>query len=93
MPEEKNVKRIHNVLIYGRKKAELSGIENVISFDENSVVLETCEGILSIDGSDLNISKLDTANGEVFLEGTIDSVFYPSDEKKESKGIFKRIFS
>ena len=93
MPEEKNTRRPHNVLIYGRERAEISGVENVVSFDETMIVAETTHGVLSVEGEGLTISKLDTDNGEIFLEGTVNSVFYPVDEKTETKSIFKRIFS
>ena len=93
MPEERSVRKPHNVLIYGRNRAEISGVESVISFDETMIVAETTHGVLSVDGEGLTISKLDTDNGEIFLEGTINSVFYPTDEKEETKSIFKRIFS
>ena len=75
----------HTVNISERRVINISGAEDVLSFDENSVVISTGLGIMSIDGENLRILKLNTdGDGTLIVEGTIGGVFYV-DENASSK--------
>jgi sporulation protein YabP len=87
----KTVELPHNVIIEGRKKLSVSGVDDVESFDENEVIMSTAQGILFIRGSSLRIEKLSLDSGDVVLEGVIDKLEY-EDDVKASGGLFSRLF-
>lgn len=89
---EKNTVSIpHCVSIEDRSKILLTGVNDVDSFDEQTVTVITSEGELSIKGSDLHIGKLSTDSGEMSIEGRIDALVYSSETPKQS-GFFGRVF-
>ena len=77
----------HSLILGNRKRAEICGISSVGSFDESQVVLETSLGVLTIDGRELHIVRLDLDRGEVVIEGVICGAVY-SDEEERSRGRF-----
>lgn len=87
-------KRMHKMVVNNRKNGSLTGVKDVIAFDEGEVILETDMGVLVIKGQGLHVKRLNLENGEVDLEGRMDSFFYSdqkgSMDKKES--FFVRLF-
>ena len=81
----------HNVAMNSRKHMEISGAVNVLSFDDEQVVLKTSMGICCVQGKGLNVAKLDLDGGEVFIDGEIVSLYYP-EESEEKQSFFSRIF-
>lgn len=84
----------HNVSITGRKNIIISGVKKIENFDENEFLLETVMGFMNIKGSDLEIVKLDTFQGDVTIKGKIDSLIYLESSKKKNKedSIFSKLF-
>ena len=80
----------HNIIIEDRKKLTLSGVKDVISFDDETLLLETVLGRLTVKGAGLHIVNFDTASGDLFAEGKIYAAVYTSDEK--NGGFFSRVF-
>ena len=72
-----------NVILENRKTMSVSGVRDVDSFDENAVALYTELGNMLISGSDLHISRLNIENGEVIINGTVDSIVYRGDAVKK----------
>lgn len=66
-----------------RKKLILTGIIEVISFNEDQISLNTNLGILNIKGKNLKMNKLDVQNGDVSIIGTINSCIYINNEPKK----------
>ena len=94
MEERKNFKNqkndgIHNVIMEGRRKASISGVCDVESFNEEEIVLHTNMGIMTIEGDMMHINKLSTENGEVMIEGNIESIKYV--EEKFKGGFWQRL--
>ena len=56
----------HNIIIEDRKKLTLSGVKDVISFDDETLLLETVLGRLTVKGAGLHIVNFDTASGDLF---------------------------
>ena len=83
---------IHNVIMENRGKLTVSGVEDVESFNEESVVLSTIQGMLTIDGSGLHINKLNVQTGELTVEGEISGLVYHNDGYSKNTGFFSRIF-
>lgn len=90
MPFEENGLR-HSVVMEGRKKLSVSGVEEVESFDENTIVMSTSLGVLVVRGEDLHIEALSLEGGELKVEGEVDSLTYEEDSGREG-GFFARLF-
>lgn len=93
MEEVRNVKG-HKITLNNRGAGIITGVNAVISFDPNEILLETEQGMLMIKGSDLNVTKLTLEKGEVEVDGRVDSFTY-SDMKpglKGENGLFNRLF-
>ena len=93
MEEVRNT-RGHRVTLNNRGAGTITGVNAVISFDPNEVLLETEQGVLLIKGSELNVTKLTLDNGEVDVDGKVDSFTY-SDMKpgiKGENGLLNRLF-
>ena len=88
----KAVELPHNVIMEGRKKLSVSGVDDVESFDENEVVMSTSQGILIVRGSGLRVEKLSLDSGDVVLEGELDKLEYEDDIKTQGGGLFSRLF-
>ncbi|QEK11084.1 sporulation protein YabP [Crassaminicella thermophila] len=88
MEERRTVKsRAQNIILESREKLSVSGVEHVTSFDENTIVLETTKGILTIKGNSLDINKLNLDDGNVVVEGTVDAIIYSDRDSIGNKGI------
>lgn len=82
-----------NIILENRKKLVLTGVEEVISFDDEKILLNTKLGFLTIKGSDLKMNKLDVQNGDVIIVGNVSSIVYSSKEaKKEKESIISKLF-
>lgn len=84
----------HKVTLDNREKGNLTGILDVISFDENTIVLDTDMGLLTIKGKDLHVSRLTLEKGEIDIEGRTDSFVYSSNEsyRKSGQSLLARLF-
>ena len=84
----------HKVMLNNRERGSLTGILDVISFDENSIVLDTDMGLLTIKGKDLHVSRLTLEKGEIDIEGRTDSFVYSSNEsyRRSGQSILSRLF-
>lgn len=82
----------HTLVLDNRKLLTLSGISNVDSFDEGSVVAYTDIGELNIKGNNLHIAKLNLDTGEMILDGEIVSMVYSNNQNVNAKGFFSRLF-
>ena len=82
----------HDVVIKGRRNIDITGVREVISFDDASVIMSTDGGSMTVEGSGLKIGVLDTERGVVSVEGRINALFYDDDgaqiEKKRFLGRF-----
>ena len=84
----------HNINITGRKNINITGVKKIDNFDENEFLLETNMGELLIKGSNLEIIKLDTYQGDVSIKGKIDSLSYleKNDKKQKNESVFSKLF-
>lgn len=77
MEEKKIVRsRPHNINVEGREKLTVTGVKDVASFDDNTVVLDTEAGGLTIKGTDLHINRLSVEDGNLYIEGFVISCVY-----------------
>lgn len=85
----------HTVSMRERNVMEIGGVTDVISFDEEAVVLNTVCGTMNVEGESLHVRVLDLEEGIVTLDGTIGSVVYLNHEdagKNERAGFFGKLF-
>lgn len=92
--DEPKREHIHEFSVQHRKALRMSGVSEVLSFDDESVSAMTECGEVVIDGSGLRISVLDTDRGLLSLEGDIGGIYYVGDAakaaSKSGRGIFRR---
>lgn len=81
----------HNVIMEGREKLSVSGVEDVESFDEGEIVMNTSKGILIVRGQELHIEKLSIDSGDVIVVGQLEKLEY-EDDVKITGGFFSRLF-
>ena len=87
----------HKLMLERQKGGTITGIREVISFDEKEILLHTEEGKLSLKGDSLHetlhVKHLDLEHGELSLEGRIDSLAYLGRKKeKKEESFLKRLF-
>lgn len=92
MVQNNNV--VQNLILENREKLSISGVLDVLSFDDQIVILETELGLLTVKGENLRINKLSLDTSEVIVDGEIYSLGYSEKniEKKNTGGILGRIF-
>jgi len=84
---------IQNVVLENREKLSISGVLDVLSFDDQVVIVETELGLLTVKGDNLRINKLSLDTSEVVVEGEIYNLAYSeNDLDKKSSGILGKIF-
>ena len=91
--EERNP-ALHRVSMTGRRAAILTGVEDVLSFDEHEILLQTTEGVLTIKGEDLHVNRLSVEKGEIDMEGRITSLYYSDKDgfRQNGESLFGRLF-
>lgn len=87
--ERKNITSITNVvqnlILENRKKLSISGVNDVLSFDDQVVIVETELGLLTVKGENLIINKLSIDTSEVIVEGEISFLSYSDKEQDKQK--------
>lgn len=84
---------IQNLILENREKLSISGVLDVLSFDDQVVIVETELGLLTIKGENLRINKLSIDTSEVIVEGEVYNLAYSENEvDKKSSGFLNKIF-
>ncbi len=85
---------LHRVSMTGRRAAILTGVEDVLSFDDHEILLETTEGVLTIKGEELHVNRLSVEKGEIDIEGRIASLSYTEKDgfRQNGESLFGRLF-
>ncbi|MBR6424862.1 MAG: sporulation protein YabP [Oscillospiraceae bacterium] len=79
----------HKLSLEDRSKLVVTGVEDVESFDEQTVVLVTSQGVLVIRGSDLHLRSLSLEGGGVTVDGQVDALSY--ELRQSPGGFFSRL--
>ena len=84
---------IQNIVLENREKLNITGVLDVLSFDDQIVILETELGLLTVKGENLRINKLSLDTSEVIIDGTIYQLAYSEkDSIEKGGGILGKIF-
>ncbi len=98
MPSEErktiNTGVIQNLILENRGKLSISGVNDVLSFDDQVVIVETELGLLTVKGENIRVNKLSLDTSEVVLEGTISYLAYSDKdlEKNKNSSLLSKIF-
>lgn len=94
MIEERKGTLKHNITMQDRQVLLITGVNDVLNFDEVEIVAETQEGILIIHGENLHVTKLNLESGELNIDGEIDSLEYQKEGvfSKNKGSLLSRIF-
>ena len=84
---------IQNLILENRSKLSISGVLDVLSFDDQIIIVETELGLLTVKGDNLRVNKLSIDTSEVIVEGEVNSISYSSkDLDKKNEGFLGKIF-
>lgn len=83
-----------NLILENREKLNITGVLDVLSFDDQIIIVETSLGLLTIKGEDLKINKLNIETNDLIIEGLINSLTYSgsSDYTKKGGNLLGKIF-
>ena len=88
-----NTNIIQNLVLENRKKLSVSGVNDVLSFYDQVVMIDTELGLLTVKGEDIRINKLSLDTAEVIVEGEISSLSYSQNKQEKGAGtILSKIF-
>ncbi len=80
----------HKLTLNERRQLTMTGVTEVVSFDETAVVLRTSLGTLLIQGRDLKLKTLSLDGGQVSVDGVVNALGY--EEPRQSGGWISRLF-
>ena len=91
--EDKNKQfKEQNIVIQNREKAVVTGVEDILSFDDELVIVQTDLGLLTIKGESLKMNKLNLENNELVIEGQIMAVAYSDANQAKKSGFMNKLF-
>lgn len=80
----------HKLTLSERKNLTMTGVTEVVSFDDSTVILRTSLGTLVVQGAELQLKNLSLDGGQVAVDGKISALLY--EENRPSGGLFGRLF-
>ena len=80
----------HKLTLNERKSLTLNGVTEVVSFDDESVVLKTAMGILTVHGQGLQLKNLSLDGGQVAVDGSVAALIY--EEPRPERSWLGRLF-
>ena len=84
---------IQNLILENRGKLSISGVNDVLSFDDQVVMVETELGLLTVKGENIRINKLSIDTSELIIEGDISYIAFSDKELEKTKGnLISKIF-
>ena len=94
MADEKRSAGRHSILIERRENITLTGVSDVISFDDETVVTDTEMGAVIIKGNNLHVSRLNLDSGDLEVDGNILSITYEDNSSygKNKGSFFGKLF-
>ena len=78
----------HSLMLERRALLSLTGVEDVVGFDDSTVSVKLADCSLVVKGTALQISKLSLESGDVVIDGTVSSLQYLGGG---SKGLRSRL--
>ena len=79
----------HKLQMSERKNLTMTGVTEVVSFDEGCVVLQTSLGLLVVQGQQLQLKNLSLEGGQVAVEGSISTLSYEEPRQSGWRRLFR----
>lgn len=73
-----------------RERLTVTGVEEVLSFDEERIVMRTVLGELTVTGAGLHVGKLSLDTGELAVEGKVNDLSF--SDQVAAGGLWSRLF-
>lgn len=86
---EERLQLPHALTLTERSRLSMTGVTEVVSFDENTVVLHTALGTLTVQGSDLQLKTLSLDGGQVAVDGSVCALIY--EDPRPEGGWLRRL--
>ncbi|NLT94977.1 MAG: sporulation protein YabP [Clostridia bacterium] len=85
----------YTLSLVNREMLQINGVNNVVSYDEAEILIQTVLGVLVVKGEGLHITNLNLEDGKLAVEGYINKLEYQEDKgaklRDKSKGIFSKL--
>ena len=85
----------NGITLVNREYLEATGVNNVISYDEAEILMETRLGILVVKGESMHITNLNLEEGKITVNGYIIRIEYVEDKgakiRSKGKGIMSKL--
>ena len=78
----------HKLQLNERRQLTMTGVTEVVSFDDTLVVLQTSLGMLTVQGQELQLKTLSLDGGQVAVDGHISILSY---EEPRQGGLWRRL--
>ena len=88
--EQTHLQLPHKLTLNERNSLSMTGVIDVISFDDSTVILRTSLGTLIIQGRDLQLKTLSPDGGQVAVAGTVSALIY--EEPRNATSLWHRLF-
>ena len=80
----------HRLTLNERHQLTMTGVTEVVSFDDTAVVLRTELGTLTVHGQQLQLKTLSVDGGQIAVEGSVTAIVY--EEPRHKTGLLGRLF-
>ena len=80
----------HKLVLNERESLAISGVTEVVRFDEDSIVLHTSLGTLVVHGSNLQLKTLSLEGGQVAVDGSVQALIY--EQSRSERSGWRRLF-
>ena len=79
----------HKLTLNERKNLTMTGVTEVLRFEDSAVVLRTGQGTALIQGQELKLKTLSLDGGQMAVEGNICAISY---EEPREGGLWQRLW-
>ena len=80
----------HKLTLNERRSLTMTGVTEVVSFDDTAVVLRTGSAMLMVEGAGLQLKNLSPEGGQVAVEGTVNALIY--QQSRQERSLWQRLF-
>ena len=81
----------HRVELLGRERLLVTGVEDVLRFDEEEILMDTLAGTLRVEGQGLHVDRLNLDGGELQVEGSVTGLLYEETSPQGAGGFLRRL--
>jgi sporulation protein YabP len=82
----------HSIHMDNRKRLDITGVTEVLTFNEDLVVINTVMGGMNIKGRGMKVNKLNVDNGEMSIDGEFQSLIYTNKDNATRESFLKKMF-